>query len=471
MLTICITSTWLPVEERRLWITTRLLHRVRQNKRGVSNVIIVVLSLVILVIITSNVILWSYQMNQLDWEKMQEDIAITDMTSVNSSGWFTAQNEYSVPMGMRASGSCEYTRAIDTFYESFREADQVTILPEAAGQYAEWDSTYPSGTLHWECCDDDPADDDDSYVRTANNSWQREAYNLGDPVDQGNIAWVRVYIRARIDTAGPSPYIRTLIRTYGVDYSSPDKALTSSYQDFYTQYDINPFTGLSWTWDSVKSLQAGAIGRSFGGGCTSLTAVWVVVNYDGHRARVRGNFAIDVSICPLESLKGLELQLRFRASDSGERWFLKAFNWTSGVYSDQGFNSTVGYLPTTAWGCFTVNLTDQWRSYTREDGSMIIELVEAGVDANQTTIDVDFLAIRAFVEGAQFSFHNKGPSTCHIVSIWVVASDSHDRCELNVFLNSGERLNYTRTDVVLPASPYFVKVITERGNVAVYSAN
>ena len=59
--------------------------RIKQDQRGISNVIVVMLSLVILVIISANVILWSYQMNQLDWEKMQEDINIVDVTRVGEA--------------------------------------------------------------------------------------------------------------------------------------------------------------------------------------------------------------------------------------------------------------------------------------------------------------------------------------------------------------------------------------------------
>ena len=59
--------------------------RLKQDQRGISNVIVVMLSLVILVIISANVILWSYQMNQLDWEKMQEDINIVDVTRVGEA--------------------------------------------------------------------------------------------------------------------------------------------------------------------------------------------------------------------------------------------------------------------------------------------------------------------------------------------------------------------------------------------------
>lgn len=62
-------------------ITRRLKHFVKE-KRGVSNVIVIMLSLILVVIIVSNVVLWSYQMNQLDWDKTQENIAIMDVASV-----------------------------------------------------------------------------------------------------------------------------------------------------------------------------------------------------------------------------------------------------------------------------------------------------------------------------------------------------------------------------------------------------
>jgi hypothetical protein len=298
-----------------------------------------------------------------------------------------------------------------------------------------------------------------------------EAYNLIDHGDYGSIVWVRVYVRARISSVGASQYIRTLIRTYDTDYVSADIALESSYQDLYTQYAVNPFTGAPWTWDEVRSLQAGASGRSFGSRHTRLTAVWVVVNYDGQSADIDGTFVIDISTYPLDHVNGVEVQLRYRAGDTGERWYLKALNWTSGSYSDNGFNSTVGHVPTTGWDYYAVNMTDQWRSYVRADGTLSIKLVDSGAESNQTTIDVDFMAVRVSVEGACFSLNNQGASTCHIVSVWVVNATLHERFEADVHVNSGEFLNYTRIDIMLPSSPYIVKVVTERGNIAVYSQN
>ena len=43
------------------------------------------LSLVLIVVIVANVVLWSYQMNQLDWERMREDISIANVTRVEET--------------------------------------------------------------------------------------------------------------------------------------------------------------------------------------------------------------------------------------------------------------------------------------------------------------------------------------------------------------------------------------------------
>jgi hypothetical protein len=48
----------------------------------------VVLSLVILVVVVENVVLWGYNMNQYDWERMHEDISIPNVTSGPSGGSF-----------------------------------------------------------------------------------------------------------------------------------------------------------------------------------------------------------------------------------------------------------------------------------------------------------------------------------------------------------------------------------------------
>jgi hypothetical protein len=63
---------------------TKRFKQFKHEKRGVSNVIVVVLSLVLVVIIVANVVLWSYQMSQLDWERGQEKIEIVNVVLVSS---------------------------------------------------------------------------------------------------------------------------------------------------------------------------------------------------------------------------------------------------------------------------------------------------------------------------------------------------------------------------------------------------
>jgi len=274
---------------------------------------VVVLSLVILVVIIANVVLWSYQMNQLDWDRTQEDFAFTSVSQVTRSSWFKAQSEYQVSQGSRISGSYLDTQAVDGSYERFRE-------------------------------------------------------------------------------------------------SAPPRVL-----------DLN------------------------------------------------GTFSIEISSYPLTIVKSIEIQLRYAVDDVGERWYLKAYNWATAAYSDSGFNSTVGHLPSSGWNYYAVNLTNQWLSYVRDDGRILVKICDQGPDSTRTNIDVDYLAVRAVINGTIFTFENNGSRTAHLVSIWINNATVHKRYETNVFLNSGETFSYSRLDISLPAGQYTTKAVTERGNIAVYN--
>ncbi|MDH7563544.1 MAG: hypothetical protein QHH24_01490 [Candidatus Bathyarchaeota archaeon] len=95
--------------------------RLRRDKRGVSNVIVVMLSLVLITIIVGNIIIWSYEMNQLDLERIQESLVITNVTSIAGSPWFTAQEEFATAVGIRQSGTFTDTKAMGGTYETFVE--------------------------------------------------------------------------------------------------------------------------------------------------------------------------------------------------------------------------------------------------------------------------------------------------------------------------------------------------------------
>ncbi len=113
------------------------ISRIGHDSKGLSNVVVVMLSLVILVIIVVNVVIWGYQMNQFDLERMHEDVKITAVAHVNgSSPWSPAQNEFIIDAGNRVHGTYMDTQSIDGSYESFSEN---TVRAEGLNW---WDTNY-----------------------------------------------------------------------------------------------------------------------------------------------------------------------------------------------------------------------------------------------------------------------------------------------------------------------------------------
>ena len=79
--------------------------------------------------------------------------------------------------------------------------------------------------------------------------------------------------------------------------------------------------------------------------------------------------------------------------------------------------------------------------------------------------------VERVTDGSKFTFENNGGLTVHLVSLWIINSTGHQRYDINVFVNSAETKNYLHEDVFLPTGNYTVKVVTERGNTAVYSGS
>ncbi len=193
-------------------------------------------------------------------------------------------------------------------------------------------------------------------------------------------------------------------------------------------------------------------------------------NQSSNRLAVEGTFSIDTQIYPLTRITNVEAQIRYKANDTNEKWFLKAYNWTSATYSDSGFNSTSGDTPSTDWSYYSVDLTDSWQSYVTSNGTLQVKLVDEGPDSSQTIVDIDSWAIRVTMAGGTtFTFENKGSSTVHLTSLWVNNATSHQRYEMNVFINSGDVTSTFFDDINLPNEPYVIKAVTERGNIAVFS--
>ena len=779
---------------------TKHLKRFRQAKRGLSNVIVVMLSLVILVVISANVILWSYQMNQLDWEKMQENINITNVEHINRSSWFVAQSEYTVNDGSYVSGSYTDTQAVDSLYEGFTEAlatptyypngynvlygtyfsgavpgsvqtvDSDYFIVRSIGTasstmaYNPSDCTLPgsttlvSGTTRDLVSNNDvymtfrsyasatsaqtlytheetttiggltyyllklgsadaagttlsadagtttgrklmgqfvyqltgvssiPAStwtiyyraykghvnveahgDVDILVRMSNGtirstiatnvansdalttSWSTvsgtyswAAYTVIDQTDYLEIdyyvevtqikAGYLVYLRIddntlavtaqtranniylpseytsevefsgssntesewsqlvwTVDSAWTTGTVTVTLQLYNytlgayptsgngfISYTSSATANTDEtktqtitansthFRDssgnwkmkvkgmktttaqfdfkadwiefkttYYSEYTVSEFafsnmktkiptqlnftivseydtTNVSvtiqvWNYSSLAYVTSGEgyiaytssesnetkllsintnpqFYTSNGNAKIKVTGVksttsqylqkinQIKLYYKiENRLDINGVYVIDLSTYPLAYIQTVEIQLGYRASDGDEKWYLKAYNWTGTRYSDIGFNPQTGHTPTTGWDYYVVNLTTSWRSYVWNNGTIYVQFSDQAQDSTSTTIDIDFLGVRTVFDRARFSFKNEGPLTSHLISLWVNNATNHRRYDINLFVNSGENVAYVRLDISLSMENFVVKVVTEKGNLAVFA--
>jgi len=407
-------------------------------------------------------------MNQVDWEKMKEEVRITIAERGIYSSWFVAQSEYSVNTGSRTNGAYTDTQAIGGSYESFIEAEggtsDITLINAESFEGA-WPPSGWSETGNWANENDYAYDgiysaDFDGSVGGASGYLTSPSMNCLDAntiyVDfwwydralDNDDFMLEYYDGSTWDTHQDLDQLES-----GNGWHHYTETITDS------QYFVSNFQ-IRWWANSVLS------GRT---ACVDSVTVRKSASVSLYSLDLNEPFTIDLVTYPLEDIQTVEIHLRYRADDSAENWYLKAYNWITSTYSDSGFNSTVGHTPTTGWDYYAVNLTDVWQSYVHNNGTINVKFVDQGADSDQTSVDIDFLGVRVKLDGTQFTFENDGGLTLHLVSLWIINSTDHQHYDINVFVNSAETKNYLRDDISLPTGSYTVKVITERGNTAVYS--
>jgi hypothetical protein len=191
---------------------------------------------------------------------------------------------------------------------------------------------------------------------------------------------------------------------------------------------------------------------------------------DVYRLNVSNDFTIDLSTYPRDYIQGIEVLIRYNATEDSERWFLKAYNWTTSTFSDTGFNTTAGSQPTLGeWNEYAIAVTGNWADYVNDEGVVRIEFSDERLSTNQTEVGIDFLGVRAIIDGTRLDLKNSSPLSLHIVAVWIIDSAVHQRYNADLFLNSGESATYIRADVTMPLDFLLAKVVTERGNIAVFS--
>ncbi|MEM4703471.1 MAG: hypothetical protein QXJ02_00150 [Candidatus Bathyarchaeia archaeon] len=190
---------------------------------------------------------------------------------------------------------------------------------------------------------------------------------------------------------------------------------------------------------------------------------------DTYQLNIANSFLLDTATYPLDYVNGIELLIRYNVSEDAKKWFLKMYNWTAASFSDTGFNSTSGSQPITgAWNEYAIQITDDWKSYVNANDTVLVQFYGEGTSPNQTLVGVDFVGVRAILDGACFELKNSSPFTTHVVSIWLLNATYHQRYVANFFVNSGETATYIRVDIRLPKDDFIAKVTTEKGNVSIF---
>jgi hypothetical protein len=450
-----------------LWtiISRRLkLKRFRRDRMGISNIIVIALSLVIILAIVSNIVLWNYEMNQVDYEKIKEEVAILGVESVTENSlWIVAQSEYQLSNGSFTGGSY-----VDGIFESFIESGsggpRETVFIDGESFEGSWPPSGWTATSRWNKESDEEYDGLYSADFDGGTGWSGVLTTFVMDCSDADSIVVDFWYRdngAENDEFMLQYYDGNIWNTV---FDLAETLYEREWHHYYdeisdTQYFVSDFQ-VRWVTDTNHNSDDVFV---------DLVTIEKTAVSSSSILDMNCAFTINLSRYPLDYIQTVELQILYRASDADEPWYLKAYDWAESEYTDSGFNSTAGNLPTTGWDTYAMNLTDAWRNYVHTNGTMKIKFVDYGEDTVQTSVDIDFFGIRVKLGGTKFTFKNGGALTNHLVSLWLTNSTIHQHFNVDIFINSAAKKTYTRNDIVLPTGDYIVKAVTERGNIVVYS--
>lgn len=149
------------------------------------------------------------------------------------------------------------------------------IRPSGAGAYGVEHNASGAAT-NWDCINETTADDDTTYIYNDKNAnYDFDLYSLPNHTfaQHGDQLNVTLYYRVKNNTrpecngTGPGTAIAK-IRTYDTNYTLDPLTVPESWTTYNYTWDLNPNTGLEWTWTEIDDLQAGI--DTVGSMCTQL---------------------------------------------------------------------------------------------------------------------------------------------------------------------------------------------------------
>ena len=459
-----------------------IIKRLKRDKRGVSNVIVIMLSLILIVIIVANVVLWSYQMNQFDWERTQEKISILDVVPIRES-WSCNPSGYTLEGSTSwLSGDVSNLTSDDSVYMTFRSYS--SISNETRYMRSSEHTVNGLTTYHLDITQTSSYLEKNSSINGQKpctwgiRVWKRDSDGIETEITNGskvatvsrsengqgmqNNTWNcpqtsltstdAIVIRVYVSFAGGGDNLLGEIVTEQLNASQLESATWTVY--YWTRRDWNPpFTNAYWRFgDPTHNSRIENFNYRKGNKYTaeveftglSNTEYWIQLNWTLKIAWTVGSVNVT----------------------------LQLYNYTLDDYSTSG-NGYVFYFSDSRPN------TDETKSQTINvnpahfrNATGYWKVKVKGVKATDTQFDlkVDWIEIKPVKDnGTCFTLKNKGSLTSHIVSLWIIYPTVHKRYDLNIFVSSGETLSYFSADVHLLNEQYIVKVVTKRGNIAVYS--
>jgi hypothetical protein len=131
-------------------------------------------------------------------------------------------------------------------------------------------------------------------------------------------------------------------------------------------------------------------------------------------------------------------------------------NSSMSPYVDETKNQTITANPT-----HFHDTSGQWR----------MKITGVKNTSAQFDLEADLVELQPPSGGPYFIFRNSGTLTSHIVSLWVINSSLHQHYDMDIYLNSGQDLVFYRDDVDIPNGQYIVRIVTDKGNLAVFSGS
>jgi hypothetical protein len=162
--------------------------------------------------------------------------------------------------------------------------NDVILRPIGTGDETEVKYQYPATGEHWDKVDEASSDNDSTYIYTPSLGWEEDLYNTANHSTQtagGDIQYIEVFMLSRASSNVTQVSSYAHIKTNGLEDNGASENLTTSYASYSNQWNINPQSGSSWTWNEIDNLQIG-IGMREGGVATDslCTQIYANINFD-----------------------------------------------------------------------------------------------------------------------------------------------------------------------------------------------